>query len=173
MTACEEANRAMKTREPNAFIVLWDFPQGTTSLGMFYRRLADLLRDQGGKTFCRSTKSAYIVRGDGAKELAYAIGALAERFGAGQVGVENGTVVLPLANVPEDHFELMRQARFEVDTLCLDRRKRANRGAPHGSVASSGPARENGGALAKQDLAEFLEEQVGAESLTLWAGRDE
>ena len=67
----------------------------------------------------------------------------------------------------------MRQARFEIDTLCLDRRKRENRKAARGSLTASDPARKHGGTLAEQDLAEFLEEQVGAESLTLWAGRDE
>lgn len=152
--------------EARSYVVMYDFPESAKSnLSTFYRRLGDLLTDQGGKAFCRSTKSAYIVRGDGAKELAYAIGALAERFGAGKVGDENGTIVLPLGDVPADHFAQVSAAERVVDAVCVDRRKRANKKAPRGIVAATSAAasKKNEDALAWTELSEFLQERVGAE----------
>ena len=130
---------------PHAWIILWDFPMGTRGLSTFYRRLDDLLRGQGGSAFCRSTKSAYIVSGNGAQELAYAIAKLAERFGAGRVGAAEysgaaapggvgggadslrGTVVLPLGDLPPDHFEQLTAAERVIDAVCIDRRKLARK----------------------------------------------
>ena len=120
---------------------------GTRGLSTFYRRLDDLLREQGGSAFCRSTRSAYIVSGAGAQELAYAIAKLAERFGAGKVGVASnggpafhrrasfpggadpsrGTVVLPLGDLPPDHFAQMAAAERVIDAVCVDRRNRTHR----------------------------------------------
>lgn len=128
---------------------------------MFYRRLDDLLSDQGGKAFCRSTKSAYIVHGDRAKELAYAIGALAERFGAGRVGDANGTVVLPLGDGPDDHFAMRRQAEDVIDAICVDRRKRENRKAPRGIAAASALAKRNDPARGQDDRVQFRADREG------------
>ena len=132
---------------------------GTRGLSTFYRRLDDLLREQGGSAFCRSTRSAYIVSGAGAQELAYAIAKLAERFGAGKVGAaanggpafhrraafhggasfprgaaslggadpSRGTVVLPLGDLPPDHFAQMAAAERVIDAVCVDRRNRTHR----------------------------------------------
>lgn len=119
------------TTEPTAYIVLYDFPKGA-SLSTFYRRLGDLLNDQGGTAFCQSTKSAYIVRGDGAKELAYAIGKLAERYGAGKVGEPNGTIVQALAGTPDDHFAQLKRAEHAIDDICVDRRFKKNKQAHRG-----------------------------------------
>ena len=94
----------------------------------------------GGSAFCRSTKSAYIVSGVGAQERKYAIAKLAERFGGGKVG-ENasgeaapgggadalrGTVILPLGDLPRDHFEQIAAAEQVIDAVCVDRRKLAH-----------------------------------------------
>ncbi len=108
------------------FIVLWDFPAGAKSrLSTFYRRLRELLADNGGVARCRATRSAYIVSGIGAMTLAYAIGVLASAFGAGDVGEQDGVVVLPLGDLsPGDHWESLTRARAMVDRLCEDRRRR-------------------------------------------------
>jgi hypothetical protein len=128
---------------------------------MFYRRLDDLLSDQGGKAFCRSTKSAYIVQGDRAKELAYAIGALAERFGAGRVGDANGTVVLPLGDGPDDHFAMKRQAEDVIDTICVDRRKRENRKSPRGLADARVLAKRNSSTGVRDDRVQFRADRAG------------
>ncbi len=148
-----------------SYIVLWDFPESAKSnLSQFYRRLRELLAEQGGSAQCRATKSAYIVSGDSehARALAYAIGALASHFGAGAVGEQDGVVVLPLGEIaPDAHFAALKGARAVVDALCVDRRTRANKAAPRGIVAAT--SKKNEDALAWDDLSKFLQERVGAE----------
>ncbi len=137
LTTSQEPSNVLS--EP-PFIVLWDFPQGAKSrLSTFYRRLRELLADSGGVAHCRATRSAYIVSGLGAMTLAYAIAVLASAFGAGNVGDQDGVVVLPLGDVsPGDHWESLTRAREIVDRLCEDRRcrKRARARPPSGPISA-------------------------------------
>lgn len=144
----------MKTQ---SFVILWDFPESAKSnLSQFYRRLRELLAEQGGSAQSRATKSAYIISGESehARALAYAIAALASRFGAGAVGEQDGVAVLPLGEIaPDQHFAALAQARQVVEALCVDRRTRANKRAPRGVEAANPKA----DALAWPDLAAFVE----------------
>ncbi len=110
------------------WIVLWDFPAGRSgSLSTFYRRLKVLLADRGGEQ-CRATRSAYIISGEDARAVAYALGKLAEHFGAGRVGEEGGVVVLPLGEIsPKEHLAEVAMAEKVVDALTADRRRKSSR----------------------------------------------
>lgn len=157
----------MKT---DAWIVLYDFPASSKSgLAQFYRRLRELLAESGGSAQCRATKSAYIVEGPDAMELAYAIAALASRYGAGKVGEQGGVIVLPLGNVPPDmHFNALKRADEIVDALCVDHRVRANKRAPRtvrGIQAMQGAAHVEPTAVAWDDLNQFLSQRMGAKEM--------
>ena len=126
-----------------SFIIMWDFPQETKNLSQFYRRLHELLADQGGNAQCRATKSSYIVSGENARTLAYAIGALASSHGAGHVGEQDGVVVLPLSELtPSEHFDALKQADVIVARLNEDRRKRANKKQPRDIAVIAAQSRE-------------------------------
>jgi hypothetical protein len=116
---------AQKTSPCSKYLVMWDFPSEVRgAISTFYRRLNELLRDQGGNAHCRATRSAYVIEGDNARTLAYAIAALAEHFGAGRIGEQDGVAVFSLGDIsPSDHFNSITQARQAVETLCVDRRQ--------------------------------------------------
>jgi hypothetical protein len=120
-----------ETQTPTqSYIVLFDLPaRGAKS--KFYRRLRELLGEQGGSAHCRATRSAYIVEGDHARDLAFAIGALASAFGAGKIGEQGGVVVLPLGTLePRAHFAAIKRAEDAVANLVLDRRTVRGKRAP-------------------------------------------
>jgi len=113
-----------------SFVVMWDMPKDLPK-SKFYRRLHELLEQQGGSANCRATQSAYIVEGDGAQALAYAIGALASAFGAGRIGEQDGVVVLPLGDIrPAEHFAEIKRATAAVQALTVDRRTTSGKKSP-------------------------------------------